>query len=61
MKIPGSHYKPSDWQGPKWHPLIAGNDRAMEEGGYAVADWAISDQLVTADVDFIVRIKASES
>ena len=46
---------------PKWHPLIAGDDRAMEEGGHAVGDWAISDHLVTADVDFIVRIKASES
>ena len=46
---------------PKWHPLLAGNDRAMEKGGYAVGDWAISDHSVTADVDFIVRIKASES
>ena len=46
---------------PKWHPLIAGDDRVMEDGGHAVGDWAISDQLVTADVDFIVRIKASES
>jgi len=46
---------------PDWHPLIAGSRRAMEEGGYAVGDWAISDRLATPDADFIVRIKASDS
>jgi uncharacterized cysteine cluster protein YcgN (CxxCxxCC family) len=46
---------------PKWHPLITGDRQAMEVGGYAVGDWAVSDALVTPDADFIVRIKASDS
>ena len=46
---------------PLWHPLRTGNHEAMEEGGYAVGDWAISDRSTTPDVDFIVRIKASDS
>lgn len=46
---------------PVWHPLITGDMEAMEEGGYTVGDWAISDGLVDPDSDFIVRIKASDS
>ena len=46
---------------PNWHPLIVGHDQAMEGGGYAVGDWAISDAIATPDADFIVRIKASDS
>ena len=46
---------------PQWHPLRTGNREVMEKGGYAVGDWAISDRLATPDVDFIVRIKASDS
>jgi len=46
---------------PKWHPLISGDSKAMEEGEFAVGEWAISDQLVDPDADFIVRIKASDS
>lgn len=46
---------------PQWHPLRTGNHEAMEKGGYAVGDWAISDHLTTPDIEFIVRIKASDS
>ena len=46
---------------PIWHPLITGNLDAMEEGGYVVGEWAISDDIVDPDIDFIVRIKASDS
>lgn len=45
----------------KWHPLITGDQQEMEAGGHAVGDWAISDSLATPDIDFIVRIKASDS
>jgi uncharacterized cysteine cluster protein YcgN (CxxCxxCC family) len=46
---------------PQWHPLRTGSHEAMDKAGYTVGDWAISDHLVTPDVDFIVRIKASDS
>lgn len=46
---------------PLWHPLITGNSKTMEEGGYAVGEWAISENIVNPDLDFIIRVKASDS
>ena len=46
---------------PKWHPLITGSSQLMEEGGYAVGDWAISDSIASPDPDFIVRLASSDS
>jgi len=47
---------------PDWHPLLTGDRNAMEQGGYCVGDWAISDdQVDQLDEDFIVIIKSSPS
>ena len=46
---------------PKWHPLVVGSSQSMEEGGYAVGDWAISDSIARPDSDFIIRLISSDS
>ena len=46
---------------PKWHPLVAGSSQLMEEGGYAVGEWAISDSIARPDSDFIIRLVSSDS
>lgn len=47
---------------PDWHPLLTGDQRAMEAGGYCVGDWAVGDdQVAQVDEDFIVKIKHSPS
>ena len=46
---------------PEWHPLIAGSSQLMEEGGYAVGAWAISDSIASPDPEFIVRLVSSDS
>jgi len=46
---------------PLWHPLRTGSHAAMEQGGYCVGDWVLSDADIEVDTDFIVRLPTSPS
>jgi|TARA_B110000305_G_scaffold172596_1_gene190708 uncharacterized cysteine cluster protein YcgN (CxxCxxCC family) len=46
---------------PQWHPLKAEGSQAMVKGGYCISEWAISDDEVDVDEDFIIKLKVSDS
>ena len=46
---------------PNWHPLITGSTVTMETSRHAVGNWAISDDGIDVDEDFIIKMRESES